>query len=113
MFWLKDGMEIDTANDRNFIISSEGDLIITQARLRDTGNYTCGARNIVTEKFSDPVPFVVYGKLENIPLTKLLNHGCCGSLTAYQTVSACEQHICSLENACWLAILDIEGVFYC
>ena len=62
---------INTQNDKNFIISSEGDLIITQARLSDTGNYTCGAVNIAGSKLSTTVPFVVYGKLLNIcPVVK-------------------------------------------
>lgn len=58
---MKDNEKINTQNDHNFIIASEGDLIITQARLNDTGNYTCGAENIAGSKSSPPVPFIVYG----------------------------------------------------
>ena len=62
VFWLKDGQQIDVKGDINFIISSEGSLIINQARLSDTGNYTCGAQNIVTRRLSKPVPLTVYGR---------------------------------------------------
>ena len=62
VFWLKDGQQIDVKGDINFIISSEGSLIINQARLSDTGNYTCGAQNIVARRLSQPVPLWVYGR---------------------------------------------------
>ncbi|KAL5018398.1 hypothetical protein ScPMuIL_004120 [Solemya velum] len=52
VFWLKDGELVDVKNF-NFIISSEGNLIINQARLSDTGNYTCGAQNVVSKRLSD------------------------------------------------------------
>ncbi|XP_052267332.1 netrin receptor UNC5B-a-like isoform X2 [Dreissena polymorpha] len=60
VFWLKDGNQIDVQNNHNFIISSEGNLIITSARLEDTGIYTCGAQNMVARRLSNPTPFVVY-----------------------------------------------------
>ena len=61
VFWLKDGQQIDVKGDINFIISSEGSLIINQARLLDTGNYTCGAQNIVTRRLSHTVTLTVFG----------------------------------------------------
>ncbi|XP_062598853.1 netrin receptor UNC5B-like isoform X1 [Saccostrea cucullata] len=61
VFWLKDNIEINVKNDDNFIISSEGNLLINQARLTDSGNYTCGARNLVAKRLSESAPLIVYG----------------------------------------------------
>ncbi|GFO23596.1 netrin receptor unc5c [Plakobranchus ocellatus] len=52
VFWLKDGVELNVQQDRNYIITSEGNLIINVARKNDTGNYTCGARNLASERHS-------------------------------------------------------------
>ncbi|XP_070183045.1 netrin receptor UNC5C-like isoform X2 [Littorina saxatilis] len=60
VFWLKDDVELNVAEDINFIISSEGSLIINQARLQDTGNYTCGAVNPATRRLSDSASLLVY-----------------------------------------------------
>ncbi|CAM1331977.1 UNC5C (predicted) [Pycnogonum litorale] len=60
VFWLKNGKILDTKQDQNFIISSEGNLIISQARLSDMGNYTCGAQNIASRRLSSTASLVVY-----------------------------------------------------
>nr|KAG5709520.1 hypothetical protein BaRGS_023202 [Batillaria attramentaria] len=60
VFWLKDNVELDVQKDINFIISSEGSLIINQARLQDSGNYTCGAVNQASRRLSDSASLVVY-----------------------------------------------------
>ncbi|XP_076447398.1 netrin receptor UNC5C-like isoform X3 [Babylonia areolata] len=60
VFWQKDNVELNVQEDINFIISSEGSLIINQARLQDTGNYTCGAVNQATRRLSDSASLVVY-----------------------------------------------------
>ena len=60
VFWLKDNVELNVQKDINFIISSEGSLIINQARLQDTGNYTCGAVNSASRRLSDSASLVVY-----------------------------------------------------
>ena len=62
MFWEKDGVEIDIKQNVNYIISSEGNLIIQQAKKTNTGNYTCGARNIAQERRSSWAILTVYGK---------------------------------------------------
>ena len=60
VFWLKDNVELNVQQDINFIISSEGSLIINQARLQDTGNYTCGATNQASRRLSDSASLLVY-----------------------------------------------------
>lgn len=62
VFWLKDGEVIDVRKEVNFIISSEGNLIINQARLADMGNYTCGAANEASKRLSESAMLTVYGK---------------------------------------------------
>ncbi|XP_067671142.1 netrin receptor UNC5C-like isoform X5 [Haliotis asinina] len=59
VFWLKDGIQINT-KEMNFIISSEGSLLISQARLKDTGNYTCGATNPASRRLSESAVLTVY-----------------------------------------------------
>ncbi|XP_048760226.2 netrin receptor UNC5C-like isoform X3 [Ostrea edulis] len=60
VFWLKDNAEVNVKNDKNFIISSTGDLLISQAHLSDMGNYTCGARNLAAKRLSESAPLIVY-----------------------------------------------------
>ncbi|XP_076458521.1 netrin receptor UNC5C-like [Babylonia areolata] len=60
VFWLKDNVELKVHRDYNLIISSEGSLIINQARLQDSGNYTCGAVNLASRRLSDSATLLVY-----------------------------------------------------
>ena len=69
IFWLRNGERLDVASDTNFIISNDGNLIVSQARLSDAGNYSCGALNIAGRRLSDPARLSVYGTL----LTYLLS----------------------------------------
>ena len=61
IFWLRDGEPLNVADETNFIISNDGNLIISQTRLRDAGNYSCGAQNVVGRRLSDPARLSVYG----------------------------------------------------
>lgn len=61
VYWLRNGVPLDPA-DTNVIISNEGHLLISQARLQDTANYTCIAENIAAKRQSDPAMLTVFGK---------------------------------------------------
>ncbi|KAK0051074.1 netrin receptor UNC5C, partial [Biomphalaria pfeifferi] len=60
VFWLKDNVEINVNVDINYIITSEGHLIINQARKTDSGNYTCGAENIAQRRTSSSALLTVF-----------------------------------------------------
>ncbi|XP_022237682.1 netrin receptor UNC5C-like isoform X2 [Limulus polyphemus] len=58
--WVRNGEIIDTSKETNFIISNEGNLLISQARLADMGNYTCRAENVASQRFSETAVLTVY-----------------------------------------------------
>ena len=62
VFWLRDNEVIDVYKEINFIISNEGNLILSQARLSDMGNYTCGAQNVASRRLSESAQLTIYGE---------------------------------------------------
>ena len=60
--WLRNGVPIDTSTDSNFIISSSGSLLILQAKLSDTANYSCVAANVARQRTSPAALVTVFSK---------------------------------------------------
>ena len=61
VFWLRNGQPVE-ANGRDYIISNDGALIINLANIDDSGNYTCGAKNLAARRLSSSATLQVYGK---------------------------------------------------
>ena len=59
---MKGDDRINAGEEMNYIISNEGNLIISQAQLYHMGNYTCGAENVANKKLSESAQLTVYGE---------------------------------------------------
>uniref|UniRef100_A0A8R1IJ58 Ig-like domain-containing protein n=1 Tax=Caenorhabditis japonica TaxID=281687 RepID=A0A8R1IJ58_CAEJA len=56
--WYKNGVVV--AADANVIRASDGSLIMSAARLSDSGNYSCEATNVANSRRTDPVEVQIY-----------------------------------------------------
>lgn len=59
VYWLRNNIPVDTESD-TLLVSSEGHLLIGQAKLSHQANYTCVAENIAAKRLSEPVSLTVY-----------------------------------------------------
>lgn len=55
--WQKNNQKIEPTSA--VTMTKEGSLIFHSAKVQDSGNYTCVARNIVGKRVSNPVPVIV------------------------------------------------------
>lgn len=60
IYWLRNGQPLQT--DTSILVSSEGHLLISQARIQDTGNYTCVAENLVAKRQATAAQITVFGE---------------------------------------------------
>ncbi|XP_012542351.1 netrin receptor UNC5C isoform X1 [Monomorium pharaonis] len=59
VYWLRNNIPVDAETD-TLLVSSEGHLLIGQAKLSHQANYTCVAENIAAKRLSEPVSLTVY-----------------------------------------------------
>ncbi|XP_015605954.1 netrin receptor UNC5C isoform X3 [Cephus cinctus] len=59
VYWLRNGAPLDVDTD-TLLVSSEGHLLLGQAKLTHQANYTCVAENIAAKRLSEPASLTVY-----------------------------------------------------
>ncbi|XP_050302029.1 netrin receptor UNC5B isoform X2 [Anthonomus grandis grandis] len=58
IYWLRGGQMLQS--DKTVLVTTEGHLLISEARTQDTGNYTCVAENIAAKRMAPSTQVVVY-----------------------------------------------------
>ena len=74
VYWLRDGVPLESHQSQQLgansnanepadtvLVSSEGHLLVGQARLTHQANYTCVAENVAAKRTSEPASITVYG----------------------------------------------------
>lgn len=61
VYWLRNNVPVDKETD-TLLVSSEGHLLVGQAKLSHQANYTCVAENIAAKRLSEPISLTVYGE---------------------------------------------------
>lgn len=65
VYWLRNGIvlsESTSPDSDTLLVSSEGHLLLGQAKLSHQANYTCVAENIAAKRLSEPAGLTVYSK---------------------------------------------------
>lgn len=75
VYWLRGSQPLQSSTD--VLVTSEGHLLIGQAKPQDTGNYTCVAENIAAKRLAPPSQIIVYGEfLATIYIENIWKENC-------------------------------------